>query len=195
MRQRGAYPEFKKEDVILALIKLKTPIGRKKLADFLNIGEGSVRTLLERLDKLLDSSTKGHYLNKNGEEALKSIKDHMEGPKKLNSNINSEEGTKYSLFVKTNSLKSGTKIRDELIRGGAKGGLVLNVNKNNILFPEDETPLKEIYPKLDNEIRKKYNSSKGVILVAWNEKNTRKAVIRAALSLNKDFNRKIEKII
>ena len=196
MKSRGAYPEFSREDVVLALFELNEPLGRKRLADYLGVGEGSVRTLLSKMDHLVDSSSKGHFLNKEGKKVIKEIKEYLAGPKKLESKISAGDYPKFGLKLKKTNLENGTEVRDEIIRGGAKGALVLNVNNTNILFPEDETRLNEVYPELSNELSSKFDLKKeGVLLISWGNEDQGKSCLRASIILHDGLANKIDKIL
>lgn len=196
MRSRGAYPEFSREDVILALLKLREPIGRKRLAVYLGVGEGSVRTLLNKIDDLVDSSSKGHFLNKRGKKIIEEINEYLVGPKKLESNIDTENSSRFAIKLNDHHLEKGTEIRDEIIRGGAKGALVLNVLGSNVLFPEDETSLNKVYPDLDRELSEKFNlEGDGVLLISWGSEDQGKSCIRAILVIQDDLKEKIDQIV
>lgn len=74
--KRGAYPEFTLEDVIATIFLLREPIGRKAIAETLDIGEGSVRTLLKKLNwiDVIDSAQRGHFLSKTGKNSLRGLR-------------------------------------------------------------------------------------------------------------------------
>ncbi len=182
--------------MILALFKLKEPIGRKRLAVYLGVGEGSVRTLLNKIDDLVDSSSKGHYLNEKGKKEVEKINECLVGPKKLVSNIDSEDSSRFAIKLNDHHLEKGTKIRDEIIRGGAKGGLVLNVLGSDVFFPEDETSLNKVYPELDRELSEKFNLKRnGVLLISWGSDDQGKSCIRASLVIQDDLKDKIDQIV
>ena len=71
----GNIPNFTKIDILRCFLRLNKNISRQELAIELELGEGTIRTILNILksDKFLESTKKGHFLSKKGIEALEQI--------------------------------------------------------------------------------------------------------------------------
>ncbi|KXB03525.1 hypothetical protein AKJ48_03800, partial [candidate division MSBL1 archaeon SCGC-AAA261O19] len=110
----------------LELVSEHEPIGRKRLARKLRVGEGSMRTILNRLkdDKLVASTPQGHILTKKGKQEFK------RKPRKFLT-LDAGDLTVGEVDVATivrkasEKVKLGIRQRDEAIKAGADGATVL----------------------------------------------------------------------
>ncbi len=121
--KRGAYPEFTLEDVIATLFLLKEPIGRKAIAETLDLGEGSVRTLLKKLNwiDVIDSAQRGHFLSKTGKKLLERLKGGIFSEAHFVGKVDGMPA--YAIVVKNPPPQfKSIELRDEAIRFFAKGG-------------------------------------------------------------------------
>ncbi|KXB04331.1 hypothetical protein AKJ48_02980, partial [candidate division MSBL1 archaeon SCGC-AAA261O19] len=124
----GPQPRFSEAQVhrALEIIGGHSPLGRKKLAEKLGIGEGSVRTILTRLkrENLIASTPRGHIPTEKGKRELK---------KKARKFLQLDAGnlTVGEVDVATivrhayENVKLGIRQRDEAIKAGADGATVL----------------------------------------------------------------------
>lgn len=182
--KRGAYPEFKIEDAIAVLFLLKTPKGRKQISEELNLGEGTVRTLLKKLSsiELVESQQKGHLLSEKGIKVLQEISKLFSEPLE----VTPVEGfVTYALAVKNPPEFRSIELRDEAIRFFAKGAMILTVQNGEIVFPEDGRPLKETLPELSEDLKKLHIENGDLVIVTWaeNKADALKSLIHVALSL------------
>lgn len=182
--KRGAYPEFKIEDVIAVLFLLKTPKGRKQISEELNLGEGTVRTLLKKLSSigLVESQQKGHSLSEKGVEIIQEISKLFSEPLE----VTPLEGfVTYALVVRNPPEFKSIELRDEAIRFFAKGAMILTVQNGEIVFPEDGRPLKETLPELSEDLKKLPVENGDLVIVTWaeNKADALKSLIHVALSL------------
>ena len=184
--KRGAYPEFTLEDAIATLFLLKTPRGRKQISEELDLGEGSVRTLLKKLAKLelIESKQKGHYLSENGLKVLSQITVLFSEPLEVEK---VENMPTYALLIKNPPQFKSIELRDEAIRYFAKGAMILVCKDSEIIFPEDGRPLKETLPKLAEDLKKLNPEEGDLIVVTWAEDKADaiKSAIHVALTLKK----------
>lgn len=135
----GPLPRFAEAQVgrALEIIAKHETIGRKKLAEELSVGEGSVRTILDRLkrDGLITSSRRGHALTPRGKRKLRA------GGKKF-VQIDAGDLTVGEVDVATivrgaaSKVKRGIEQRDEAIKAGADGATVFVFRCGKIQFPD-----------------------------------------------------------
>ncbi|EHR79651.1 hypothetical protein OCC_08869 [Thermococcus litoralis DSM 5473] len=182
--KRGAYPEFKIEDAIAVLFLLKTPKGRKQISEELNLGEGTVRTLLKKLSSigLVESQQKGHSLSEKGVEIIQEISKLFSEPLE----VTPLEGfVTYALVVRNPPEFKSIELRDEAIRFFAKGAMILTVQNGEIVFPEDGRPLRETLPELSEDLKKLPVENGDLVIVTWaeNKADALKSLIHVALSL------------
>ena len=185
--KRGAYPEFKMEDVLITLFLVKTPKGRKQISEELSLGEGTVRTLLKKLaaSGLIESQQKGHFLSEEGIKVVNEISTLFSEPVE----IESIEGfPACALIVKNPPEFKSIELRDEAIRFFAKGAMILLCSGGEVIFPEDGRPLKDILPEIDREVKRLPLKDGDLIVITWAESRTNaiKSATHVAVVLKED---------
>jgi DNA-binding MarR family transcriptional regulator len=135
----GRSPDFTQAHILYTLILLgKRRIGRKQLADELHLGEGTVRTILSRLqdEKLIDVSRSGVTLSKYGEEYLKSLNNFMRWKSISNTDI-TLDNVNWAVLIRgvADRVHLGIEQRDQALIHGATGAttLVFSGNSWNLL--------------------------------------------------------------
>jgi predicted transcriptional regulator len=164
--KRGAYPEFTVEDAVAVLFLMKTPVGRKTISELLDLGEGSVRTLLRKLSRreLIESSQRGHVLSDKGKGLVEGL------PFSEVHEVGKVEGLPaYAIIVKNPPQFKSIELRDEAIRFFAKGAMILVVRNGEIVFPEDERPLRETMPELAEKLSLLKPEEGDMVVVTWAE--------------------------
>ena len=185
--KRGAYPEFKMEDVLITLFLVKTPKGRKQISEELSLGEGTVRTLLKKLaaSGLIESQQKGHFLSEEGIKVVNEISTLFSEPVE----IESIEGfPACALIVKNPPEFKSIELRDEAIRFFAKGAMILLCSGGEVIFPEDGRPLKDTLPEIDREVKRLPLKDGDLIVITWAESRTNaiKSATHVAVVLKED---------
>jgi len=182
--KRGAYPEFKIEDAVAVLFLLKTPKGRKQISEELNLGEGTVRTLLKKLSsvRLVESQQKGHSLSEKGIEVVREMSKLFSEPLEVSP---LEDFVTYALVVKNPPEFKSIELRDEAIRFFARGAMILIVQENEIVFPEDRRALKETLPELSEDLKKLPVENGDLVIVTWanTKADALKSLIHVVLTL------------
>jgi len=182
--KRGAYPEFTTEDAVALLFTLQIPTGRKTVSEFLELGEGSVRTLLKKLLGLglISSTQRGHALTERGAELVGRISQHISEARP----VGSVGGLPaYALVVRNPGEFKSIELRDEAIRFHARGALLLVVRGGKVVFPEDERPLSEAMPELARKLGGLPLEEGNLIVVTWADSQAKalKSVYHVALFL------------
>ena len=164
----GNIPNFTKIDVLRCFLRFNKNIGRQELARELELGEGTVRTILETLKskKLLDSAKKGHFLSKKGDEALSRIYDSISMPKNITIQNLYPNFKKIGVLVKNPSnLKELYKLRDIAVKNGADGAIILRFDKR-IYAPESD--YEQDYRELEKHFALRNNDA---LVIAFSGKN------------------------
>jgi len=136
----GNTPNYTKIDILRCFLRLSENIGRQELARELELGEGTIRTILNLLKNknMLDSTKKGHILSKIGNESLMMITEHISLPKKIISQNIYPESNKFGVQVRNiSNLKNMYKLRDIAVKNGADGAIILNFN-GKLYAPESD---------------------------------------------------------
>ncbi len=145
------------------------PLGRNKLAEKLNIGDGAVRTIISRLREanLIETSKEGCNLTKKGLETWLQFNEIF--PKRIEvprSELSASEFN-YAFLVKNcgQKVESGIDQRDAAIIAGARKALVI-VSKNGHLSIESVSDnIEKEYPKAASQILKELAPQENDVII------------------------------
>ena len=145
MPHSGPLPRFTEiqTQMVLKLVEKYGRIGRKRLVEKLGIGEGSMRTILEKLGRrgLITSSRGGHSLTKKGQRFLYSLPEFLQ--------VDAGDLTVGKFDVATvvsgaaGKVKNGVEQRDEAIKAGADGATALVFKNGRLQFPDGSMKVPE----------------------------------------------------
>jgi len=136
----------------------ENPIGRKKLAEKLDVGEGVVRTIINHLKKagLIVTSKAGCTLTDKGLGVWKKFEEFF--PKRVE--IGKTELTtakhNYAILVKNSGhkVKSGIEQRDAAIVAGAKRAVVIVCKGGHLVIESVSDHIEKEFPNAANQILK-----------------------------------------
>ncbi|RLG06198.1 MAG: hypothetical protein DRN59_03415 [Thaumarchaeota archaeon] len=138
----GPQPSFQSFQILdaLLIIDREAPIGRKKLSEKLGLGEGAVRTLLQKLKSrsLIDVRGKGGcILSEKGRMLISKLRSKLIPVGSLAIDLPWSYPENYAIIVRDSALKlrRGLEQRDEAIRAGAKALLILSYLDGRLLMP------------------------------------------------------------
>ncbi len=141
-RSIGPQPSFQSFHLLEALliIRREMPIGRKKLAELLGLGEGVVRTLIQRLragSLVTVIGRGGCTLSGKGEELLHWLEKRLRDIGPVRSGLPWSYPASYALIIRGSAggVARGLEQRDEAIRAGAKALMVLTYRDERLLMP------------------------------------------------------------
>lgn len=144
----GPKPLFSQYHLLmtLLLIREKGPVGRKNLSREMAIGEGSMRSILDRLKKAkyVITEKNGNVLAPPGRELLNKIGIEMFP---IEGGILSLGETDAAVLVShgRSRISDGFAQRDAAVRAGARGATTLVINAGRLSFPPDGRPLDDEY--------------------------------------------------
>jgi len=141
-REPGPQPTFQKFEFIdlLLILDEEKLIGRKKLSERLGLGEGVVRTMLQRLKSksLIEVYGKGGCsLSKKGVKLVNELKENIRAIGPIEANFPWQYSSNYALIVKNvgEKIKKGLEQRDEAIKAGARALMILTYRNGKLLMP------------------------------------------------------------
>ncbi|MCD6341972.1 MAG: DUF4443 domain-containing protein [Thaumarchaeota archaeon] len=141
-REPGPQPTFQKFEFIdlLLILDEEKLIGRKKLSERLGLGEGVVRTMLQRLKSksLIEVYGKGGCsLSKKGVKLVNELKETIRAIGPIEANFPWQYSSNYALIVKNvgEKIKKGLEQRDEAIKAGARALMILTYRNGKLLMP------------------------------------------------------------
>ncbi|MEM3956391.1 MAG: DUF4443 domain-containing protein [Candidatus Bathyarchaeia archaeon] len=170
-RAPGPAPSFGAFDLIrlLKLLAERGCVGRGKISEILGLGEGTVRTILERLCEagLVTISRRGCLLTQKGMDVWSAIEEVI--PK-----IIEWEDTELSIAPKnvailvrgkSEKIKSGIEQRDAAISSGAKGAITIIYKNERLTIPGLNIDLKREYPEIFNKIMRLIEPKDGDVII------------------------------
>ncbi|MEM4353204.1 MAG: DUF4443 domain-containing protein [Candidatus Caldarchaeum sp.] len=138
---KGPSPAFTPIQLLYVILLLGscTVLGRKRLRNYLGLGEGSVRTMLARLvEKGLALSTqKGLSLTDKGRQLYDYLRKFLTPVTPVPFQMPWQAGHNYGLVVKglAEKVSTGVEERDEAIRNGASAAMVLTYMLDGLHMP------------------------------------------------------------
>ncbi len=182
---RGPAPAFSKFDFVRTLeLITRGPIGRASLSKELGLGEGSVRTLMDRLERagLVRASKKGFFLTKEGEELWNELKSVL-SKAALNGTELSLSKRNVMILIKGRErrVRNGMEQRDAAVKAGAEAAITLVVRGGKLMIPPDFERVKEDYPKAFEKVVGALSPEEGDAIVI-SCANTIKEAERGALA-------------
>jgi len=134
------------------------PLGRNKLAEKLNVGDGAVRTIINRLREaaLIETSKEGCNLTKKGMDIWRQFQEIF--PKRVEIPKSELAGSEFNFafLVKKSGQKVGSGIdqRDAAIIAGARKALVIVFKNGHLCIESVSDCIEKQYPKAANLILK-----------------------------------------
>jgi DNA-binding transcriptional regulator LsrR (DeoR family) len=153
----GPRPLFTQLDLARAIEAIGTEhIGRNKLSERLGLGEGTTRTLIDRLlnARLIKISRSGCELTRTGHSILNELNRRL-GTRTTVPRSSVTVGTyNFGILVKgaANMVKSGIEQRDAAVRAGADGAVTFVVKHGELVMP----------PAADSKMRRRASNAKKI---------------------------------
>jgi predicted transcriptional regulator len=154
----------------LALMAEK-PIGRTKLAEKLNVGEGAIRTIISHLKDagLIVTSKEGCNLTDKGLSVWKNFAEVFPRRVKIEKTPLTISEYNYAFLVKNrgHKVKSGIDQRDAAIMGGARRAIVIVSKKDHLVIESVSNSIEKDFPEAANKILKNLKpEDNDVIIIA-----------------------------
>ena len=134
------------------------PLGRNKLAEKLNIGDGAVRTIISRLREadLIETSKEGCNLTKKGLEIWQQFQEIFPKRVEIPKSELAQSEFNFAFLVKNSGqkVKSGIDQRDAAIIAGARKALVIVFKNGHLCIESVSNCIEKEYPKAANFILK-----------------------------------------
>ena len=134
------------------------PIGRTKLAEKLNVGEGAIRTIISRLKDagLIVTSKEGCNLTDKGLSVWKNFAEVFPKRVKIEKTPLTTSEYNYAFLVKNrgHKVKSGIDQRDAAIMGGARRAVVIVSKNGHLVIESVSNSIEKDFPEAANKILK-----------------------------------------
>ncbi|MDI6639465.1 MAG: hypothetical protein QMC77_00620 [Methanocellales archaeon] len=138
--RRGLSPNYSEFHVILTFFILgECPMGRKALAERLALGEGTARTLIEKLQGmgLVRTSPTGCHLTKKGNEMLADFKKRVLYRPKIETGMITLGKANSAVLIRDSAklIKSGMEQRDAAVSAGTMGASTIILDETGPRIP------------------------------------------------------------
>ena len=153
----------------------KKPIGRNKLAEKLDVGEGAIRTIINHLKDsgLIITSKGGCILTGKGVKVWKTFESFFPKRVEIGKTGLTTSNYSYAFLVKNkgDKVKSGIDQRDAAIMGGARRAIVIVFKNGRLIIESISNSLEKDFPEAANAILKDLKpEDNDVIIIAGADK-------------------------
>jgi predicted transcriptional regulator len=168
----GPSTTFSMFHIFFALeLMAEKPIGRTKLAEKLNVGDGAIRTIVSRLKDagLIVISKEGCNLTDKGVSVWKNFAEVFPKRVAIEKTPLTNSKYNYAFLVKNrgHKVKSGIDQRDAAIMGGARRAVVIVSKKGHLVIESVSNSIEKDFPEAANKILKNLKpEDNDVIIIA-----------------------------
>jgi Domain of unknown function (DUF4443) len=168
----------------LQLIHERGHVSRDGLREELELGEGTVKTLLRhlKLQNLIESTNAGTTMTKNGNLFFSELSDSMPQEIGLSKCAITLGKYNYAVLVKqmSSAIRSGIEQRDAAIKMGASGATTLLFKENKFLIPQiDYDALKDDHHLSEQLIENLHPQDGDVLIIGSDNRSKKKAEFAA----------------
>jgi len=176
----GPSPSFSILHMILAIeLMSEKTIGRNKLAEKLSVGEGVVRTIIERLRDagLIITSKTGCILTDKGLSLWKEYESVFKRKIQVGKNELTFAPYNFAILVKNrlHKVKSGVEQRDAAVITGAKGATTIIFKAGRLMIPSVSNNVAEDFPKAADQIFRLLKPEENDVIIIGSAESLEKA--------------------
>jgi DNA-binding MarR family transcriptional regulator len=155
------------------------PLGRNKLAEKLQVGDGAVRTIISRLkdSDLIETAKGGCNLTKKGQEIWQQLEDIFPRRVELSHSELTRSAFNFAFLVKNCNLKFGSGIdqRDAAIIAGARKALVIVFKSGHLCIESVSNCIEKQYPEAASQILEELKPKDNDVIIIAGADSTLKA--------------------
>ncbi len=182
MAKAGAPPKFNEAHVnwVFWKIAANEPMGRKMMVQETGLGEGSIRTILDKLDEygLVKSARSGRALSDSGKKVIQRMKQIVRVEKIGQMGMTGQNNNCVVLIRNAaGKVRSGMEQRDAAIKVGRTGATTLVVQKGKLIMPgfDEQVNIDKKYSSDAQTIKDALDPEEGDAIIIGSEKNPQRA--------------------
>jgi len=164
--------------LILHIINEMEYVGRYYLSEKLNLGETTIRNILNILKQLniIEAYRGGHRLTPYGQEIIEELSSLIEIYPDFDLGVSGES---VLFVVKNFSDKIGSvlEFRDDIIRAGGRGAVILVYRDGNLIFPDSGQPVSVWRADITDKVREKTVLNEGDVVIIVSSENQKEALL------------------
>ncbi|MBS3103189.1 hypothetical protein J4458_07135 [Candidatus Woesearchaeota archaeon] len=190
----GNLKNYTKIDILRCLLRIEKPVSRAELSRILDLGEGTVRSILDILkeNNFLESNKNGHYLSPKGDNFVQKIKNNIV-LKNIDLDSIFPEQKKIAVQIKSpKNIEKSYILRDVAVKNGAEGAIILKYDKSSNKLRIFDAEHEENF----DEIGSKFNlSGKDLLIIAYADsyKLAEHGALAVAVELDDDLRNLMDK--
>ena len=155
----GPSTTFSEAHIFFAMeLIAEKPIGRNKLAEKLDVGEGAIRTIVNHLKdaNLITTSKTGCTLTAKGSSVWKKLRETFPNSGEIAKTELTNAAYNYAFLVKNSAdkVKSGIEQRDTAIAAGAKRAVIIVSKGGNLIIESVSNSIDKDFPQATSQILK-----------------------------------------
>ena len=183
----GNLKNYTKIDILRCLLRIEKPVSRLELSKILELGEGTVRSILDILKEngFLDSNKNGHYLSGKGNSLISKIKNDIVIKEADLTNIFPKQ-KKIAVQVKNpKHVERAYILRDIAVKNGAEGAIIIRYGEDKKLKIFD-SEYKEDFSEIESKFDLDYGN---IVIVAYADsyRLAEHGALAVAVELNNDL--------
>jgi DNA-binding MarR family transcriptional regulator len=145
------------------------PLGRNKLAEKLNVGDGAVRTIISRLREagLIETSKEGCNLTEKGRDVWRQFEEIFPKRADIPKNDLSTSEFNHAFLVRNcgGKVKSAIDQRDAAIIAGARRAIVIVFKKGHLCIESVSDCIEKEYPKAASQLLKRLTPQENDVII------------------------------
>jgi DNA-binding MarR family transcriptional regulator len=145
------------------------PLGRNKLAEKLNVGDGAVRTIISRLREagLIETSKEGCNLTEKGRDVWRQFEEIFPKRADIPKNDLSTSEFNHAFLVRNcgEKIKSAIDQRDAAIIAGARRAIVIVFKNGHLCIESVSDCIEKEYPKAASQILKQLSPQENDVII------------------------------
>lgn len=153
----------------MEIIGVEGPIGRKKLSRKLRLGEGTMRTIVTRLEgaHLISISKAGCELTKKGEAIYDELRSKLVWVSPIKSSPLTIGAYNVGIVVRdaAHKVRHGVEQRDAAIKAGADGAAMLLYKDERLVMPTISEDVMKDYPNIAKEIMELFQPKENDVII------------------------------
>src|SRR4030042_3708638 len=166
----GPSTTFSMFHIFLALeLMAGKPIGRNKLADKLNVGDGAIRTIISRLRDagLIQASKEGCHLTEKGLKIWRQFEEFFPQRAEISRTELTNAEYNYGFLIKNSGhkIKSGIEQRDAAIMGGARRAVVIVSKNGHLMIDSVSKSIENDFREASNKILKDLKPEENDVII------------------------------
>ena len=183
----GNLKNYTKIDILRCFLRIEKPISRLELSKILELGEGTVKSILDILKEngFLDSNKNGHYLSGKGNSLISKIKNDIVIKEADLTNIFPKQ-KKIAVQVKNpKHVERAYILRDIAVKNGAEGAIIIRYGEDKKLKIFD-SEYKEDFSEIESKFDLDYGN---IVIVAYADsyRLAEHGALAVAVELNNDL--------